>query len=253
MIHFLKNNLGRIAFGKTASSISISALILIAIIGAFPVSARAAAHEEVGVSAAPSDLYHETSVTGGSAFLPGEHEHSGQIAGWEDMTSRLADESSRFKGQCHQYGEFCLPLSWDEHIQKMRSMPMQKRLDYANRLINQYRYASDTRTYGIYNYWATPLELATKKQGDCKHHAVAKFAILLASGVPESQLRILVLNNSREHYMHAILMVSTGQGVFVLDDQRPNVMTMNDVPFYHPIYSINFDGWWLHEERMAGL
>ena len=91
------------------------------------------------------------------------------------------------------------------------------------------------------------------KRGDCKDHAIGKFAILLASGIPEESLRILVLHNTKDHYLHAILMVSTDEGLFYLDDQKSRVLTPSSVPYYHPIYSINFDGWWLHEEKLARL
>jgi len=186
-------------------------------------------------------------------FLPNESLHDGQLTPWESMTDRLADERVRFQGQCKEYGDFCLPLAWEEHIQKMRGMPLTARLDYANRLINQYRYAVDMQVYGVKNYWSTPLELATQKRGDCKDHAIAKFALLLASGVPEKAMRVLVLHNTRDHYLHAILMASTDRGLFYLDDQKTKLLTPRDVPYYQPIYSINFDGWWLHENRMASL
>lgn len=202
-----------------------------------------------------SELYHQASVSSGVDFYRYErsYSHSGKLAQWSDLKSKLADESSRFAGKCSQYGEFCLPAAWDEHIDKMKSMSLQKKLDYANRLINQYHYASDKKTYGRGDYWATPLELATQRKGDCEDHAIAKFAILIAAGVPENSLRVLILQNTREHFKHAILTVSVGSELFFLDDQKANVMTPNQVPYYQPIYSLNFSGWWLHEQSMAGL
>jgi len=214
----------------------------------FPPLAEAARHDDLG-----TDTAQASGFIPASQFLPNESAHSGQLTPWESMTDRLADERVRFHGQCKEYGDFCLPLAWEEHIQKMRGMPLTTRLDYANRLINQYRYAVDMQVYGVKNYWSTPLELATQKRGDCKDHAIAKFALLIASGVPEKALRVLVLHNNREHYLHAILMVSTDQGLFYLDDQKTKLLTPRDVPYYQPIYSINFDGWWLHENRMASL
>jgi predicted transglutaminase-like cysteine proteinase len=202
-----------------------------------------------------NDLYHQASFAPGAQFFDYEKEysHRGKLVQWEELTSKLQDETSRFAGQCSQYGEFCLPKSWDEHIEKMRAMPIQKKLDYANRLINQYHYATDRKIYGTTDYWATPLEIATQGKGDCEDHAISKFAILLAAGVPEKSMRILILNNTREHYKHAILTVATSSGVMYLDDQKAQVKSADNVPYYQPIYSLNFDAWWLHERNMAGL
>ncbi len=200
-------------------------------------------------------LYHEASAASGADFYQYErsYSHNGKLTQWAELKSKLADERSRFAGKCLEYGEFCLPVSWGEHIDKMKTMSLNKKLDYANRLINQYRYATDKRVYGTTDYWATPLELATQKQGDCEDHAIAKFAILIAAGVPEDSLRILILQNTREHFKHAILTVSTGNEVLFLDDQKANVMASTQVPYYQPIYSLNFNGWWLHQQSLAGL
>lgn len=205
-----------------------------------------------------SELYHQVSVSPDAAAADfysqnSTRSDSSRIIEWTKLKSKLADESSRFAGKCVQYGEFCLPASWSEHIDKMRNMPFTKKLDYANRLINQYRYASDRKTYGINDYWATPLELATQRQGDCEDHAIAKFAVLLATGVPEENLRLLILQNTRDHYRHAILTVSANDNLFMLDDQKRNVLTPDDVPYYQPIYSLNFDALWLHSQSFAGL
>lgn len=202
-----------------------------------------------------NELYHEASVSSGADFYRYErsYSHSGKLVQWTELKSKLADESSRFAGKCSQYGDFCLPASWDEHIEKMKSMPVHKKLDYANRLINQYHYSSDKKIYGRTDYWATPLEMATQRKGDCEDHAIAKFAILIAAGVPENSLRILILQNTREHFKHAILTVSSDGGLFFLDDQKAKVMTPDQVPYYQPIYSLNSNGWWLHEQNLAGL
>lgn len=205
-----------------------------------------------------SELYHPVSVSPDAAAADfyshnSTRSDSGRIIEWANLKSKLSDESSRFAGKCVQYGEFCLPASWSEHIEKMRNMSFAKKLDYANRLINQYRYASDRKTYGVNDYWATPLELATQRQGDCEDHAIAKFAILLAAGVPEDSLRLLILQNTREHFRHAILTVSASDNLYMLDDQKGKVLTPDDVPYYQPIYSLNFDALWLHKQDFAGL
>ena len=71
-------------------------------------------------------------------------------------------------------------------------------LDEASRLkpINQFfdrniRYAEDIDTWGVPDYWASPLELLTKGQGDCEDYVIAKYFSLIAAGVPSDKLRLV--------------------------------------------------------------
>lgn len=157
--------------------------------------------------------------------------HDDQFGPWEAMTHRLDQETD-----CTQGKHFCTPKSWDLVIVGMKGMDLLGKLDVANKAINL-RYP-----YAVVNShkWATPMELDANKRGDCKDHAIAKMALLNAAGVPSDDMKVVVLHNNIGHYLHAILLVDG----HILDDQT-NVIETN-VPYYEPIYAINFNGWWLY-------
>ena len=205
--------------------------------------------------AAMAQNTHTIAFSAGSEFFPGEDRNSnrGQFVKWNEMQSRLADERSRFQGRCIEAGDFCLPKPWARHIEKIRALPTQEKLDYANRLINQYRFINDRKLYKTRDYWATPLEMATHGQGDCEDFAIAKFALLLAAGVPENAMRVLILDNTRGNYRHAILTVATNQDIYYLDNEKGAVTRAGSVPYYRPIFSLNSNSWWLHQRHLASL
>lgn len=144
------------------------------------------------------------------------------------MTERLDPE-------CRQ--TLCTPKEWDREIAKLSVIPLDQQLDKVNDFINKYPY----KVTGP--MWHTPQELEVRGAGDCKDHAIAKMALLLALGVDEKRLKILVLHDDKHHFTHAILVFDDTK---YLDDQTDQILSNKDVPYYHEIYAINFDGWWLY-------
>jgi predicted transglutaminase-like cysteine proteinase len=49
----------------------------------------------------------------------------------------------------------------------------------------------DSEVWGQVDYWASPLELLEKGEGDCEDYAIAKYFSLLISGVPAQKLRLV--------------------------------------------------------------
>ncbi|WP_370868352.1 transglutaminase-like cysteine peptidase [Phenylobacterium sp.] len=91
--------------------------------------------------------------------------------------------------------------------------------DKVNRAIGR---RSDLATYGVQDHWATPLAQGTGF-GDCEDYVLEKRRALIAGGVPETALSIAVATTSwGEH--HAVLLVDTAQGAYVLDSLTPWVL-----------------------------
>ena len=42
------------------------------------------------------------------------------------------------------------------------------------------------------DYWATPLETLSRRQGDCEDYSISKYITLVLAGMPEDKLRITV-------------------------------------------------------------
>lgn len=91
--------------------------------------------------------------------------------------------------------------------------------DKINRAIGR---RSDLAAYGVQDHWTTPLA-AGAGFGDCEDYVLEKRRALIADGVPEVALSIAVATTSwGEH--HAVLLVETAQGAYVLDSLTPWVL-----------------------------
>jgi predicted transglutaminase-like cysteine proteinase len=91
--------------------------------------------------------------------------------------------------------------------------------DKVNRSIGR---RSDLAGYGVLDHWATPLAEGTGF-GDCEDYVLEKRRALIAGGVPDTALSIAVATTSwGEH--HAVLLVETAQGAYVLDSLTPWVL-----------------------------
>lgn len=91
--------------------------------------------------------------------------------------------------------------------------------DAVNRAI---RPQTDLATYGVSEFWTTPLENGAKF-GDCEDYVLEKRRALLAAGVPATALSIAVVR-TRRNDAHAVLLVASDAGEYVLDSLTPWVL-----------------------------
>lgn len=134
---------------------------------------------------------------------------------------------------------------WKSHLQGLKGLSARDQIDAVNSYINQTRYIEDSANYGKSDYWATPIEFFSKG-GDCEDFAVAKYASLRALGFSTDQLRIMIVQDKIKRIAHAILIVYTPEGAFVLDNQQKSVLPQDQVKRYEAVFSINSTNWWLH-------
>ncbi|HEY8572891.1 transglutaminase-like cysteine peptidase [Phenylobacterium sp.] len=98
--------------------------------------------------------------------------------------------------------------------------------DAVNRAIAE---RSDQEIYGVSELWATPLE-AGLNAGDCEDYVLEKRRALLQGGVPASALSIAVVGTSRG-LTHAVLLVATDKGDYVLDNLSAWVLPWQKTPY----------------------
>ncbi|RWM26159.1 transglutaminase-like cysteine peptidase [Mesorhizobium sp.] len=115
-----------------------------------------------------------------------------------------------------------------------------------NRLI---AYRKDSAVYGKLDYWAKPSEILEHRAGDCEDFAILKMAALLRAGIPAQSMSLVVLQDRRRKFFHAVLSVSTGSGTFILDSLSNNVAMDSDLPDYVPLYSFSTDRAWIHGSK----
>ena len=108
-----------------------------------------------------------------------------------------------------------------EIIEAARAREGLDRLEEINRLINlAIRYTSDLAQHGSPDVWSAPLATMRSGRGDCEDYAIAKYAALRQAGVPDSDLRILLGNDSSVREAHAVLAVLHEGTWQVLDNRR---------------------------------
>jgi predicted transglutaminase-like cysteine proteinase len=128
---------------------------------------------------------------------------------------------------------------------QFRNMGFDAKVNAVNNYVNQVRYIEDKHNFGKSDYWATPAEFFARG-GDCEDFAIAKYAMLKQLGVPESKMRLAIVQDKVKNIPHAVLIVYTDNGPMLLDNQIKRTSQVASVNRYKPIYSINASGWWRH-------
>ncbi|MBZ9991948.1 transglutaminase-like cysteine peptidase [Mesorhizobium sp. BH1-1-5] len=125
-----------------------------------------------------------------------------------------------------------------------------EKLSFVNSSINRLiAYRKDSVVYGKLDYWAKPSEILEHRAGDCEDFAILKMAALLRAGIPAQSMSLVVLQDRRRKFFHAVLSVSTGSGAFILDSLGNAVMRDSDLPDYVPLYSFSTDRAWIHGSK----
>ncbi|RUU11242.1 transglutaminase [Mesorhizobium sp. USDA-HM6] len=131
-----------------------------------------------------------------------------------------------------------------------RAKGFRDKLAFVNSSINRLiAYRKDSAVYGKLDYWAKPSEILEHRAGDCEDFAILKMAALLRAGIPAQSMSLVVLQDRRRKFFHAVLSVSTGSGAFILDSLSNNVAMDSDLPDYVPLYSFSTDRAWIHGSK----
>ncbi|MCK5284154.1 MAG: transglutaminase-like cysteine peptidase [Alphaproteobacteria bacterium] len=135
--------------------------------------------------------------------------------------------------------------NWQNNLLLFKDLNLKNMANQVNNLINQEQYILDNRNWGKSDYWATPVEFL-EHGGDCEDFAIAKYTALRALGVPEERLRVAIVHDNVKNIPHAVLVVYTESGPYILDNQIKTLINASVGVRYRPIFSINRTAWWLH-------
>jgi predicted transglutaminase-like cysteine proteinase len=125
----------------------------------------------------------------------------------------------------------CVNYSWAcAHSGRRNTQITQEQLTEAiriNRRVNgSVRQISDMEQYGREDVWALP----TARGGDCEDIALLKMLELIRAGLPPERLLLAtVLDRNRQG--HAVLVLRTGQGYYVLDNLTNEVRTWDQTGY----------------------
>lgn len=79
--------------------------------------------------------------------------------------------------------------------------------------VNQIKYVGDAQKYRKADFWTAIID-----SGDCEDYAIAKLQRLLLRGWPVQALHLACCWTETKEY-HAVLVVDTPQGAFILDNR----------------------------------
>lgn len=184
-------------------------------------------------TAAPVRLGVFTSVAISAARLPAAEK-------WRSAQTR--DYAALFQQNCSSSGLRGCDTSFVRQLRSVvdlaKGLSERELLDLVNRKVNgAMRYREDRAIWGAGDYWATPSEMALKGAGDCEDFAIAKYWLLRSLGVADSQLQMVVLQDTRRRLFHAVLVVHTASGAYVLDNVSNRLQPDTAYAQYHPIMS----------------
>ncbi|MCZ8547901.1 transglutaminase-like cysteine peptidase [Mesorhizobium qingshengii] len=132
-------------------------------------------------------------------------------------------------------------------IDVVRGKEFSDKLSYINSSVNRLiAYKKDSTVYGKFDYWAKPSEILDRRAGDCEDFAILKMTALLRAGIPAQSMSLVVLQDRKRNFFHAVLSVSTSSGTFILDNLSNIVLRDSDLPTYQPLYSVSTNRAWIH-------
>ena len=131
-----------------------------------------------------------------------------------------------------------------------RTLSNQAKVEHANNFVNsRVFYASDMEIWGVEDYWATPLELFGKGEGDCEDFAIAKYVTLLLMDVPVQRLRLVYVrarmgNQTLAHMVLAYFETPTSDPL-ILDNLINAIEPARRRSDLSPVFSFNHEGLWM--------
>lgn len=99
--------------------------------------------------------------------------------------------------------------------------------------------ASDKELYGQEEYWTYP----SGGYGDCEDLAVEKRARLVERGLPRAAMTMAIVHHKRTLMAHAVLLIETTSGTYVLNSSTDKIVLWNEVPFNYESRE-RVDGTW---------
>jgi predicted transglutaminase-like cysteine proteinase len=159
---------------------------------------------------------------------------------WSDLQSRiLADEKAI--AACRMDEAVCSAAvrRFLSLVESGGKNELRVQLGKINRAVNlAIRPASDWAQYGYADFWASPLQTLASGAGDCEDYAIVKFVALRVLGMPETDLRLMIVRDDRHSTEHAVVAVRDGQGWLILDNRTMFIVNAEDARYYNPLFAL---------------
>lgn len=177
------------------------------------------------------------------------------LAAWLGLNLAIAEDMDRLLASMQTLGGSSANFrDWQRATAEAATMNApEDKLRRINEFFNRrIRFADDREVWGQSDYWATPLETLAKGQGDCEDFSIGKYFTLLATGVPDEQLRLVYVKariggpNSSIRQAHMVLVYYAAPDAepLILDNLITDIRTASRRPDLTPVFSFNSQGIW---------
>ena len=144
--------------------------------------------------------------------------------------------------------------AWRDLLTSSSALPEGEKLRRVNEFFNRrIRFGEDSEIWGMQDYWATPLEVLGRGEGDCEDFAIAKYVTLRLLGIPSSRLRLTYvkaqIGGAQSTFTQAHMVVSyypaPEDEPLVLDNLISDIRPASRRPDLTTVFGFNADGLWV--------
>ena len=145
-------------------------------------------------------------------------------------------------------------MAWRDLLTQAASQPDAAKLRRVNDFFNRRtRFGEDSDIWGRQDYWATPLEVLGRGQGDCEDFAIAKYVTLKLLGIPSEKLRLTYvkarIGGPQSTLVQAHMVLSyypaPNDEPLVLDSLISDIRPASRRPDLVTIFGFNAEGLWV--------
>jgi predicted transglutaminase-like cysteine proteinase len=166
------------------------------------------------------------------------------LAKWGGVEGKIKIEN-RVLARCRSGGSWCPRAAWRflAIVNDGRARNGRARIGVINREINlSIVPTSDLAQWGVADRWSTPLETFTTHRGDCEDYAIAKYVALRAAGVPEQNIRLVVVRNDAVREHHAVVAVRLAGDWLILDNRWLALVRDREMWRATPLFELDENG-----------
>jgi predicted transglutaminase-like cysteine proteinase len=163
---------------------------------------------------------------------------------WNGVVADLAAERQVLAlcrgnaSQCPAAAQYFLAI-----VANGRAHEGRARIGVINRAINlAIKPTSDMAQWGVSDRWSAPLVTLANGRGDCEDYAIAKYAALREAGVPEQDVRLVIVRDLTSGEDHAVTAARVDGKWIVLDNRRLALVEDDAMVRVVPLFVLDRDG-----------
>ncbi len=128
-------------------------------------------------------------------------------------------------------------------VEAARERSGRARVGEVNRAVNlAIRPANDLARFGVPDIWTTPLATFAAGMGDCEDYAIAKYVALREAGMADTDLRLVIVHETRVNQDHAVVAARVDGDWLILDNRTMRLSADVNVRNMTPLVALGGGG-----------